>query len=96
MIRAIYRWRVHPERQNDFVRGGMKAPSESARPDLEQEEARSSGRDQTREHCVAIARWESFEALTAFWEDSGGDEFEGAELVSVEVLREIGHLTVEE
>ena len=45
---------------------------------------------------MAIARWESLEALTAFWVDPGGVQFEGAELVFVEVLEEIDHLTVEE
>ena len=45
---------------------------------------------------MAIARWESLEALTAFWIDPGGVQFEGAELVSLDVLEEIDHLTVEE
>jgi hypothetical protein len=44
---------------------------------------------------VAIARWESSEALTAFWDDPGGSQFEGAALVSVDVLEEVDHLTLE-
>jgi hypothetical protein len=44
---------------------------------------------------VAIARWESVEALTAFWNDTSGSQFEGAAVVSVEVLEEVDHLTLE-
>lgn len=96
MIRAIYRWRVPPERQDDFVswwhEGTLRI--RSSKPG-----ARGSTllrMDSDRNHCVAIARWESLEALTVFWDDPGGVQFEGAELVSVEILQEIDHLTVED
>ena len=96
MIRAIYRWRVPPERQNDFVSWWHEG---TVRIRTSKPGARGStllGADSDQGHCVAIARWESLEALTAFWDDPGGVQFEGADLVSVEILQEIDHLTVEE
>ncbi len=96
MIRAIYRWRVSPARQDSFVSWWHEGTVRirSAKPG-----ARGStllGPDSDRDLYVAIARWESSEALTAFWDDPGGVQFEAAELVSVEILQEIDHLTVEE
>jgi heme-degrading monooxygenase HmoA len=95
MIRAIYRWRVPLQRQDDFVSWwhGGTVRIRSSKPG-----ARGSTllrADSDPDHYVAIARWESLEALTAFWDDPGGFQFEGAELVTVEVLEEINHLTVE-
>jgi hypothetical protein len=51
--------------------------------------------DSDQNQWVAIARWESAEALTTFWDDPGGSQFEGAALVSVEFLEEVDHLTLE-
>ena len=96
MIRAIYRWRVSAERQDDFVSWWHEG---TVRIRASKPGARGSTllvADSDRDHCVAIARWETREALTAFWDDPGGVQFEGAELVSVEILQEIDHLTVEE
>lgn len=95
MIRAIYRWRVPLERQDDFESWWHEGTvrSRSSKPG-----ARGSTllrADSDREHYVAIARWESLEVLTAFWDDPGGVQFECAVLVTVEVLKEIDHLTVE-
>ncbi len=96
MVRAIYRRRVPPQRQAGFVSWWHEGTVRirSSRPG-----ARGSTRlsaDSDRDHYVAIARWESLEALTAFWNDPGGVQFEGAALVSVDVLEEIDHVTVEE
>jgi len=51
--------------------------------------------DSDQYQWVAIARWESVESLTAFWNDTSGSQFEGAAVVSVEVLEEVDHLTLE-
>ena len=96
MIRAICRWRVPTERQDDFVswchEGTVRI--RSSKPGARGSTLLSAHSDQ--DPYVAIARWESLEALIAFWIDPGGVQFEGAELVSVDVLEEIDHLTVEE
>jgi heme-degrading monooxygenase HmoA len=96
MIRAIYRWRVPTERHDDFVSWWHEGTARirSSRPGARGSTLLSAHSD--RDHYVAIARWESLEALTVFWSDSGGVQFDGAELVSVDVLEEIDHLSVEE
>jgi hypothetical protein len=53
-----------------------------------------SGGDDT-EGLVGIARWESKAQLTAFWERMSPLEFSGAVLVSLEILEELDHLTLE-
>jgi len=96
MIRAIYRWRVPAESQDDFASWWHEGTVRirSSKPGARGSTLLTSDFD--RDHYVAIARWVSLEALTAFWNGPGGVQFEGAELVSVEVLEEIDHLTVEE
>jgi antibiotic biosynthesis monooxygenase (ABM) superfamily enzyme len=96
MIRAIYRWWVLPEHQADFLSWWHEGTVRirSSKLGARGSTILSAGSD--RNHYVAIARWESLSALTAFWNDPGGVQFEDAELVSVEVLEEIDHLTVEE
>jgi|HubBroStandDraft_1064217.scaffolds.fasta_scaffold1302473_2 heme-degrading monooxygenase HmoA len=95
MIRAIYRWRVPPERQDDFVSWWHEGTVRirSSKPGARGSTPLSADSDQ--HHFVAIARWESLGALTAFWNEPGGVWFEGVELVSVDVLEEIDHMTVE-
>ena|ERR1700691_3440268 len=95
MIRAIYRWRVRPERQDHFVSWWHEGTVRIRSSELGARGSTLLSADSDRNHYVAIARWESLGSLTAFWNEPGGVQFEGAELVSVEVLEEIDHLTVE-
>jgi heme-degrading monooxygenase HmoA len=96
MIRAIYRWRVSPECQDDFVSWWHEGTVRirSAKPGARGSTLLKADRD--RDQYVAIARWESVEALIAFWNDHGGVQSEMAEFLSVEVLEEIDHLTIED
>jgi len=45
---------------------------------------------------IGIARWESRDHLEAFWRQAGTVEFPGATMVSIEILDELDHLTVEQ
>jgi heme-degrading monooxygenase HmoA len=95
MIRAIYRWRVDPECEEAFVswwhQGTIRI--RSSQPGAVGSTLLRADSDQNQ--YVAIARWESVEDLTTFWNDPGGSQLEGAALVSVEVLEEVDHLTLE-
>ena len=95
MIRAVYRWRVPAQRQDDFVSWGHEGTIRIRSSKTGAKGSTLLIGDSDRGHYVAIARWESLEALTAFWNDPGGVPFEGVELVFVEILEEIDHLTVE-
>lgn len=96
MIRVIYRWRVPSELQDDFVCWWHKGTDRIRSTRTGARGSTLFGSESDRGQCIAIARWESLEALTTFWDDPDGARFGGAELVAVEVLHEIDHLTVEE
>ncbi len=95
MIRAIYRWQLDPECEGAFAswwhQGTVRI--RSSQPGAMGSTLLRTDSDPCQ--WVAIARWESVQALTTFWNDSGGPQFEGADLVSVEVLEEVDHLTLE-
>jgi hypothetical protein len=95
MIRAIHRWQVDPEPEGAFVSRWHQG---TVRIRSSQTGAMGSTllrTDSDQNQWVAIARCESVEALTTFWNDPGGPQLEGAALVSVEVLEEVDHLTFE-
>jgi heme-degrading monooxygenase HmoA len=95
MIRAIYRWQVDPEREGAFVSWWHEGTVRIRSSQSGTMGSTLLRTDSDRSQYVAIARWESVEALTTFWNDSGGPQFEGVALVSVELLEEIDHLTLE-
>jgi hypothetical protein len=47
-------------------------------------------------HLAAVARWRSKEDIEAFWADPGGSDFDGAELLSVEIFEEVDDLTLQD
>lgn len=94
MIRVIYRWAVEDTRRGAFsawwhegtIR--IRATYSGALGSMllaSVSEAQS---------MVAVAGWQSREALEAFWADSGGEPFDGASLESVEILEEVDDLTL--
>ena|ERR1039458_7485826 len=95
VIRVIYRWHIDADRQSDFATwwhdGTLRI--RSTQPGAMGSTLLRSTDD---ENClIGIARWESKEQLTAFWERMSPLEFPGAVLQSLEILEEIDHLTLE-
>lgn len=94
VIRAVYRWSVPTDRRDDFATwwhdGTLRI--RSTRPGALGSILLAPVDD--ADHLVAIARWRSRRDLEAFWAEPGGDPFEGATLVSVEVLDELDDLSV--
>jgi heme-degrading monooxygenase HmoA len=96
-VRAIYRWRVRPGRDDEFVRTWVRV-TEWIRANVKG--ARGSlllrSRDNPDEY-VALARWDSFEAWRAAREAAaqrqGGDpQAANAELLSAEPLEVVEDL----
>ena len=94
MIRVIYRWRVAAGQRAAFgtwwhdgtvrIRTDFQGALGSTLCWPVDDDA----------HVVAIARWNSQADLEAFWSNPGSTPFDGAELVSVQVLEEIDDLTL--
>jgi heme-degrading monooxygenase HmoA len=95
VIRVIYRWRVEEDRKADFAAWWHEG---TLRIRATQPGAMGSTllRSGVEDGLVGLARWESQEHLDAFWERMSPLEFPGAVLLSIEILEEIDHLTVEE
>jgi heme-degrading monooxygenase HmoA len=95
MIRVIYRWRVEEAHHQDFTQwwheGTLRIRSSYPGAMGSTLCKPISPSDQ----FVAIARWQSQENLTRFWEDSGGSELPWAVAESVEIIEEMDHLTKE-
>jgi heme-degrading monooxygenase HmoA len=94
VIRVIYRWRIDADRAADFAtwwhEGTLRI--RSTQPGA----MGSTLLRSTEDDClVGIARWETKEQLTSFWERMSSLEFPGAVMLSLEVLEEIDHLTLE-
>jgi len=95
VIRVIYRWRVETARQGDFAAWWHEG---TLRIRSTQPGAMGSTLLRTPDDddlVIGIARWQSEEELTAFWERMSPLEFSGAVLASMEILEEIDHLTLE-
>jgi hypothetical protein len=74
--------------------GGTRARSASGPPNRGPWEAHSFAPATTA--GLGLARWESQEQLDAFWEATSPLEFPGAVLLSIEILEEVDHLTLED
>ena len=95
MIRVIYRWRLDEGRAPDFAAWWHEG---TLRIRSTQPGAMGSTllRPTEEANClVGVARWESKDELTSFWERMSPLEFPGADLLSLEVLEEVDHLTLE-
>lgn len=96
VIRAIYRWRVDPDRRAEFATWWHDGTQRirASRPGALGSILLAPVDDEA--HLVAVARWRSRQDIEAFWADPGGEPFDGATLVSAEVLTELDDLTVHE
>ncbi len=95
MIRVIYRWRIEADRRAAFS-GWWHEGTLKIRATQPGAMGSTLLRPTDDEDClVGIARWQSQEQLTSFWERMSPLEFPGAVLVSLEVLEEVDHLTRE-
>jgi len=95
VIRVIYRWRIDADRAVEFATWWHEG---TLRIRSTQPGAMGSTllRPAEEDDClVGIARWETREQLTSFWERMSPLEFPGAVMLSLEVLEEVDHLTVE-
>jgi hypothetical protein len=94
VIRVIYRWTIRADRQADFAIWWHEG---TVRIRATQPGALGSTllRSPDLDGLIGIARWQSREELTAFWERMRPLEFPGAELRSLEILEELDHLTLE-
>lgn len=95
LIRVIYRWRLGPEHREAFkawwhegtVR--IRATHEGALGSTLMVPLDGDS------YMVAVARWQSRDALERFWANPGGVPFDGAVLESAEILDEVDDLTIE-
>jgi heme-degrading monooxygenase HmoA len=95
MIRVLYRWRVDPDRYEEFARWWHEGTLR-----IRSVQPGAMGSTLCRpmpptDRVAAIARWRSLEDLERFWQSPGGAGFEWAELEEVEVVDEVDHLTTE-
>jgi heme-degrading monooxygenase HmoA len=96
MIRVIYRWAVEHETRQDFV-AEWRRLTEWIR--VEFDGAHGSTLVEPVDEpgtLVGIARWASATHLASFRESVGPRQLPGAELISMEVLTELVHLTTED
>jgi hypothetical protein len=96
VIRVIYRWRIEDDRKADFSawwhEGTLRI--RSTQPGAKGSTLLRSADD---EDClIGLARWQSREQLESFWERMSPLEFAGAVLLSLEILEEVDHLTLED
>jgi len=96
MVRVIYRWRVEEGRREEFIRwwheGTLRIRAHhSGALGSTLCEPTAAG-----DHLVGIARWETLDDLTLFWQKPGGADFPAAVMESAEILEEVHHLTEED
>ena len=95
MLRVIYRWAVEDEARQDFV-AEWRRLTEWIRAEFDGAYGSTLGEPIDEPGTVVgIARWASAEHLTAFRASVGPRQLPGAELISMEVLTELVHLTTE-
>ncbi len=95
MIRVIYRWRIEADRTADFA-GWWHDGTLRIRATQPGAMGSTLLRPTDDEDClIGIARWQTREQLSSFWERMSPLEFPGAILLSLEVLEEVDHLTLE-
>jgi len=95
VIRVIYRWRIEDDRKADFMAWWHEGTMQ-----IRATQPGAMGSTLLRsiddgECLIGLARWESMEQLESFWERRSPLEFPGAVMVSLEILEEIDHLTIE-
>jgi heme-degrading monooxygenase HmoA len=95
MIRVMYRWRVEPDAEAQFVEAWRAATTR-----IRDQQPGAMGSTLVRPSdapstLVGLARWRHRDDVEAFWAAGIASPLPGGSLDSIEVFEEIEHMTLE-